>query len=122
MRVGLRRRGAVEPHPDVVRLTPEDHRYLTSFYMWMSAGGVIGGISAGLLAPYVFNWVAEYPILLAMSVLCRPALALPKPRIWEASLLGTVVLAALGLVAISTFWPKLKVPPRFGSPAGLAAD
>src|SRR6185312_17159695 len=28
----LRRRGSVVPHPDVVRLTPEDHRYLTSFY------------------------------------------------------------------------------------------
>jgi len=28
----LRRRGSVAPHPDVVRLTPEDHRYLTSFY------------------------------------------------------------------------------------------
>jgi hypothetical protein len=27
-----RGRGRVEPHPDVVRLTPEDHRYLTSLY------------------------------------------------------------------------------------------
>jgi hypothetical protein len=27
-----RRRGRVEPHPDVVRLTPEDHRYLTSLH------------------------------------------------------------------------------------------
>jgi SAM-dependent methyltransferase len=26
------RRRLVEPHPDVVKLTPEDHRYLTSFY------------------------------------------------------------------------------------------
>lgn len=28
----LRRRGRVEPHPDVVRLTPEDRRYLTSLH------------------------------------------------------------------------------------------
>lgn len=27
-----RRRGRVEPHPDLVRLTPEDHRYLSSLY------------------------------------------------------------------------------------------
>jgi SAM-dependent methyltransferase len=27
-----RRRGRAEPHPDLVRLTPEDHRYLTSFH------------------------------------------------------------------------------------------
>ena len=44
----------------------------------MSAGGVIGGIAAGLIAPYVFNWVAEYPILIALAVLCRPGLALPS--------------------------------------------
>jgi hypothetical protein len=29
--------------------------------MWMSAGGVIGGIFAGLIAPNVFSWVLEYP-------------------------------------------------------------
>ena len=28
----LRRSRKIEPHPDVVRLTPEDRRYLTSFY------------------------------------------------------------------------------------------
>lgn len=27
-----RRRGRVDPHPDIVRLTPEDHRYLSSLY------------------------------------------------------------------------------------------
>jgi hypothetical protein len=78
-------------------------RYLTSFYMWMSAGGVVGGISAGLLAPYVFNWVAEYPILLALSVLCRPGLELPKPRIEQAIFFGAVALAALGLLAVRWF-------------------
>jgi SAM-dependent methyltransferase len=26
------RRRRIEPHPDVIKLTPEDHRYLTSFY------------------------------------------------------------------------------------------
>src|SRR5499427_29597 len=56
-------------------------RYLTAFYLWISAGGVIGGIGAGLIAPYVFNWVAGYPILIALAVLCRPGLALPGERL-----------------------------------------
>jgi hypothetical protein len=93
---------ALACHGELARRRPAP-RYLTSFYMWMSAGGVIGGISAGLLAPYVFNWVAEYPILLALSVLCRPGLALPKPRIEQAIFFGAVALAFLGLLAVRWF-------------------
>ena len=59
-------------------------RYLTSFYMWMSFGGMIGGISAGLVAPYVFNWIAEYPILMTLAVLCRPGLTWPKTPLQQA--------------------------------------
>src|SRR3989442_1474177 len=33
--------------------------HLTAFYLWMSAGGMIGGVAAALLAPAIFNWVAE---------------------------------------------------------------
>jgi hypothetical protein len=86
-------------HGELARRRPAP-RYLTSFYMWMSAGGVVGGISAGLLAPYVFNWVAEYPILLALSLLCRPGLALPKPRFEQIVFFGAVALAVIALVAV----------------------
>src|SRR5262249_52934078 len=51
-------------HGELARTRPAA-KYLTAFYLWMSAGGVIGGIAAGLIAPHVFSWVAEYPILLA---------------------------------------------------------
>ena len=61
-----RRAGATRPAP----------KYLTAFYLWMSAGGMIGGIAAGLIAPHAFNWVAEYPILLALAALCRGAAAI----------------------------------------------
>ena len=45
-------------HGELARRRP-DAAYLTSFYMWISLGGVIGGLLAGLVAPHVFNWVAE---------------------------------------------------------------
>lgn len=50
------------PHPS----------HLTTFYLSLSAGGMIGGVFAGLFAPNVFSWIAEYPILIVLSILCRP--------------------------------------------------
>jgi hypothetical protein len=71
--------------------------HLTSFYMWMSFGGMVGGIAAGLLAPYTFNWVAEYPILIALAVLCRPGLNWPKTRWQQILVFGSIFLALVGL-------------------------
>ena len=47
-------------------------RYLTEFYLWMALGGALGGLSAALIAPHVFSEVFEYPLLLALSMACRP--------------------------------------------------
>jgi predicted O-methyltransferase YrrM len=45
---------------------------LTEFYLWVSIGGVLGGIFAGLLAPYLFSSTYEYPILIAAALLVLP--------------------------------------------------
>jgi hypothetical protein len=47
-------------------------RYLTEFYLWMALGGALGGLSAALIAPKIFKEVFEYPLLLALSMACRP--------------------------------------------------
>jgi spermidine synthase len=47
-------------------------QYLTEFYLWMSIGGVLGGLFAALLAPKLFPEVFEYPLLLALTMACRP--------------------------------------------------
>jgi hypothetical protein len=78
-------------HGELARRRPAP-RHLTAFYMWMSAGGVVGGIAAGLVAPRVFSWVAEYPLLIVLAILCRPGPARPVSRHWRAVWL--VVLAA----------------------------
>lgn len=46
-------------------------RYLTEFYLYMSLGGVLGGLFASLIAPQIFDRVLEYPILLLLVFLCR---------------------------------------------------
>jgi SAM-dependent methyltransferase len=55
-------------HGELVRLKP-DPRYLTSFYLMISAGGALGGIFVGLIAPHVFRAVYELHIGLALFAL-----------------------------------------------------
>lgn len=43
---------------------------LTAFYLAMSAGGVLGGIFCALVAPVVFDWTYEHPLLLIAAALC----------------------------------------------------
>jgi hypothetical protein len=70
---------AMACHGELSRLRPHP-RYLTAFYLSLSAGGMIGGIFAGLVAPHVFSWIAEYPILVVLAVLCLPRSAAPGTR------------------------------------------
>jgi hypothetical protein len=94
-------------HGELARRRPAA-RHLTLFYVWMAAGGMIGGIAAGLIAPHVFNWVAEYPILIALAALCRPGLALPKSRRGRDVMLGALAVTVLVLIAFYLFHPEFE--------------
>ena len=94
-------------HGELARRRPAP-KYLTGFYLWMAAGGVIGGIAAALVAPRLFNWVAEYPILLALTVLCRPGLALPSDRRNRYLLLGASAAAVLALILLARYPTRSK--------------
>ena len=50
-----------------------DVAHLTRFYLLMSLGGVTGGLFAALVAPLLFDWVYEHPILLLMAAFLVPA-------------------------------------------------
>jgi hypothetical protein len=87
-------------HGELARRRPPAG-HLTAFYLWMSAGGVIGGIATGLVAPRVFSWVAEYSILIVLAILCRPELTLADRR--QTLLIATAfVIAALIIVIPAT--------------------
>jgi hypothetical protein len=62
---------AMASHGELARQRPAAE-HLTTFYLALSAGGMVGGLFAGLIAPFAFSWVAEYPILLVLAALCRP--------------------------------------------------
>ncbi len=75
-------------------------RRLTEFYLFMSLGGSLGGIFAGLVAPQVFSEVFEYPILLALSMACRPGALAINHRAGEWMRLW--LMAAAGILLL--FW------------------
>jgi SAM-dependent methyltransferase len=45
---------------------------LTLFYLVMSAGGALGGVFTALIAPVVFDWVWEHPLLVIAAALLMP--------------------------------------------------
>lgn len=53
---------------------------LTGYYLVMALGGVVGGLFPALIAPRIFDWVYEHPILLLLAALLVPARYL-HPRI-----------------------------------------
>jgi hypothetical protein len=87
---------AMACHGELARTRPAA-KYLTGFYVALSFGGMVGGLFAGLIAPFAFSWVAEYPILLALAALCRPAgnERLPRWSAWYWPLLAVVAVALI---------------------------
>jgi len=72
-------------------------RDLTGFYLWMSFGGVLGGLFSALLAPQIFSEVYEYPLLIAITLACRPGVF--TRRNWGVSEL--LWLAGIGVVGLT---------------------
>jgi hypothetical protein len=89
-------------HGELTRRRPAAG-HLTAFYMWMSAGGVIGGMASALVAPEVFSWVAEYPILIVLAILCRPGLTLASQRETTLTLVAFALAAAVIVVPAVAF-------------------
>src|ERR687890_852700 len=64
-------------HGEVARDRPPA-RHLTEFYLWVSVGGVLGGVFNALVAPVAFDTVIEYPLMIIMACLFLPGLLLAR--------------------------------------------
>jgi hypothetical protein len=89
-------------HGELARTRPSA-RHLTAFYLCIAAGGAVGGLAAGLLAPHAFDWVAEYPVLLALALLCHPIAQ--RMRSHTPHLMLAAVVFAAVLPVITLLWP-----------------
>lgn len=104
-----------------------DARHLTEFYMWMSFGGVLGGIFNALVAPLIFTSVAEYPLMLVLAslLLTRPAADAKRSRQQTLDWALPLILLALtaSLVVVFQYFHQTTGPILlaviFGIPALL---
>ena len=87
-------------------------QHLTEFYLWLAAGGVLGGVFNTLVAPQVFTSVAEYPLAIAFACLVcvpkvqfREAIANPRSMLRPAlaAALATVLLVGARLGGVARF-------------------
>jgi SAM-dependent methyltransferase len=68
---------AVSLHARLYDSRPEPGR-LTLFYLVMSAGGAMGGLFTALVAPLLFDWVWEHPLLVLAAAALLPRFPLYK--------------------------------------------
>jgi len=94
-------------HGELIRLKPGPER-LTEFYLFLSAGGALGGAFVNLLAPRMFTTYQEWPwalllcLLAALVAMVRVGLELRRNgksnRVAKAYLAGMIALLSLPLI------------------------
>jgi hypothetical protein len=98
---------AVALHSRLYETRPPPER-LTTFYLVTAVGGALGGVFCGLVAPLVFDWVYEHPILVLAAGALVPlrrvsgkfdvAQLTPRvARVVRPALLAAVVAMSVGL-------------------------
>ncbi len=87
-------------HGELARRRPAVPR-LTEFYLFVSIGGVLGGVFNALVAPALFRSVIEYPLALVLACLCRAPASVPAGSAPSASRPrdDALVAIAIGLLA-----------------------
>lgn len=85
-------------HGELARLKPAV-RFLTSFYLAISAGGALGGIFVAVIAPRVFRFFTEYQVSLAACVILLLCCLIRDQRSWFFKIgFGFTTTVALGVL------------------------
>jgi hypothetical protein len=80
-------------HGELAKSRPHTE-HLTSFYLIMSFAGMLGGMFNTFVAPFIFNGIYEYPIMIVAALLLRPS-----PLSWNKSqLIIPAILLSIGLI------------------------
>jgi spermidine synthase len=90
-------------HGELARDRPAP-KYLTGYFLWMSVGGVLGGLFNGLVAPLIFTGIAEYELAMMLACFLAPPLSATKTTDWgqrvDVILAGLFMLVGGVLIAL----------------------
>jgi spermidine synthase len=83
-------------------------QYLTEFYLWISVGGILGGLFNVLAAPLIFNTFAEFPLMIVLACLLRPSLDTSDRKSYEPWLdiglpLATAIILGISGIGVRYF-------------------
>ncbi len=89
-----------------------DPQHLTAFYLYLALGGAIGGMFGALVAPLLFDWTYEHPLLMVAAALAIPAVSPvgPVDRLWSnrsaarrIALWGIAIMLMISLAGYGAF-------------------
>jgi hypothetical protein len=118
-------------HGELAATRPPAER-LTEFYLWLSVGGVLGGVFNVLVAPAVFDSVIEYPLVIVLACLLRPAEGPDlsdaavdpggaRDRLWRARVLDVLLPLLLFCAVVAILQPPV-LPERLGKSRVVVAS
>lgn len=84
-------------HGELAKQRPHT-RHLTDFYLIMSFAGMLGGMFNTFVAPFIFDAVYEYPIMIIAALLLRPGLYISSGYRWTAQAVFPAIVIVTGLI------------------------
>ena len=98
-------------HGELARDRPTAN-HLTGYYLWMSVGGVLGGLFNALAAPVLFSSLVEYPLALMLGCLLAPPLGPAAETSWgrRFDMVLTGLFMGIGLLLIFLRLPDRDLP------------
>ncbi|MCK5871265.1 MAG: fused MFS/spermidine synthase [Methylococcales bacterium] len=100
-------------HGELAKARPTTE-HLTKFYLIMSFAGMLGGMFNTFVAPFVFNAVYEYPIMIVLALLLRPSVLMNaefgteklKPLLLQALFPILLLIAGLSFYTMTDNFPR----------------
>jgi hypothetical protein len=84
-------------HGELAKNRPHT-RHLTRFYLIMSFAGMLGGMFNTFVAPFIFNGIYEYPIMIVAALLLRPGVTAAVGKTLLPQVMAPALLVVAGLV------------------------
>lgn len=111
-------------HHELARTRPHP-AHLTEYYVWLAAGGALGGLFNALVAPRVFVNLGEYPVLIVAACFALADRAafrdlIARPRLLLRPLAAGVMAGVILWLAPRFELQSRMILPLLGLPAALS--